>query len=180
MKFGYGRVSTDGQTLEESQIGQLKAAGCTKIFSEKQSGAKTDGPELAKLLKMIKPDDIVIITRLDRLARSTRDLLKVLHAIGEAKATFRVLDNPALDSSMAQGRLLIEMLAAIAAFERDLILARTNEGRKRAIANGVKMCRKPKLDQFQRKEAIKRRDASEPVVEIARSYKVSHSTICRL
>ncbi len=179
MIYGYARVSTDSQTLD-AQRAALRSAGCSKIYSEKESGAKTNRPELARLLKAVRKGDTVVITRLDRLARSTRDLLNVLHGISEAGAAFRVLDNAALDTSTPHGRLLIEMLAAIAAFERDLIHARTHEGRKRAIANGIKMGRKPKLDHYQRMEAIKRRDAGERVVDIARSYKVSHSMICRL
>ena len=91
--YGYARVSTDGQSLE-AQDAELKAAGVAKVYAEKISGARSDRPQLAKLLKALQPGDVVVVTRLDRLARSTRDLLNTLETVSDACAGFRVLDNP--------------------------------------------------------------------------------------
>ena len=179
MIFGYARVSTDGQTLD-SQLRQLKAAGCEKVFSEKISGARRERPQLDKLLKAIEEGDCVIVTRLDRLARSTRDLLNVLDAIAKAGAKFKSIADAWADTTTPHGKLMVTVLGGLAEFERELIQARTSEGRKRAIANGVRMGRKPKLSAFQRKEALKRRDAGEPYSLIGQAYGVSSATICRL
>lgn len=121
-----------------------------------------------------------MVTRLDRLARSTRDLLNILAQMGEKGAGFRSLADTWADTTTAYGRLMVTVLGGLAEFERELIRARTSEGRERAKARGVKMGRKPKLTPHQKQEAIKRRDAGETVRDIARSYNVSHSTISRL
>src|SRR5215467_11900412 len=120
------------------------------------------------------------ISKLDRLGRSTRELLDLIDRIGKAGAVFRSLGDPLWDTSSPQGRLLSTLLAAIAEFERELIRERTGEGRKRAMANGVKFGRKPKLSPYQRAEAIKRRTAGETLSSIARSYAVDISMISRL
>jgi DNA invertase Pin-like site-specific DNA recombinase len=162
---GYARVSTLDQHLT-GQLEALKAAGAETIYREKISGARADRPQLAKL-----------ITKLDRLGRSTRELLDLIEGIGKVGAAFRSLGDPLWDTSSSQGRLLSRLLAAIAEFERDLIRERTGEGRKRAQANGVKFGRKPKLSDYQRKEAIKRRAAGETPAEIVKSYAVDTSMI---
>jgi DNA invertase Pin-like site-specific DNA recombinase len=177
--YGYARVSTDGQTLA-SQDAQLHAAGCAKVYSEKVSGARSDRPELAKLLRRLDPGDVLMVTRLDRLARSTRDLLNILHMLGERGIGFRSLADAWADTTTAHGRLLVTMLAGIAEFERELIRARTGEGRKRAQARGVKFGRPPKLNAYQRQEALQRLAAGETQTDIARSYGVSHVTIGRV
>jgi DNA invertase Pin-like site-specific DNA recombinase len=178
--YGYTRVSTDGQTLA-SQNAQLHAAGCAKTYSEKASGAKTDRAELAKVLRRLESGDVLVVTRLDRLARSTRDLLNILHTLGERGVGFKSLADTWADTTTPHGRLLVTMLAGIAEFERELIRARTGEGRKRAQARGVKFGRPPSLTPHQRQEAIQRLAAGrETLVEIARSYNVSHPTISRL
>ena len=123
---------------------------------------------------------MLMVTRLDRLARSTRDLLNTLATIADKEAGFRSLGDTWADTTTAHGRLMLIVLGGLAEFERELIRARTAEGRARAKARGVKLGRKPKLTQHQRREAIKRRDAGEPVREIARSYNVHGSTISRL
>ena len=123
---------------------------------------------------------MVVVTKLDRLGRSTRELLDLIERIVKAGATFRSLGDPLWDTSSSQGRLLSTLLAAIADFERDLIRERTGEGRKRAMANGVKFGRKRKLSDYQRKEAVKRRGAGEMLADIAASYGVSISMISRL
>jgi DNA invertase Pin-like site-specific DNA recombinase len=177
--IGYARVSTLGQSLS-AQLDALKAAGADLVFREKVSGVRADRPQLAKLMAGLKPGDIVVVTKLDRLGRSTRELLDLIERIGKAGASFRSLGDPLWDTSSSQGRLLSTLLAAIAEFERELIRERTGEGRKRAMANGVKFGRKPKLSDYQRQEAIKRRAAGETLASIAKSYAVDISMISRL
>ena len=177
--YGYARVSTDGQTLD-AQVTQLKAAGAEKVFREKVSGAQTDRAQLARLLRALEPGDVVLVTRLDRLARSTRDLLNVLAAVGEKEAGFRSLHDTWADTTTPHGRLMLTVLGGLAEFERDLIRSRTSEGRERAKARGVRLGRKPRLTPHQIREAMARREAGEPLTEIGRSYNVSHSTISRL
>jgi len=179
MIIGYARVSTDGQSLE-SQLASLKAAGAEKVFSEKISGAKTDRRALASAIKSLGPGDVLLVTRLDRLARSTRDLLNVLDQVAKAGAGFRSIADPMIDTTSPHGKLILAVLAALAEFERSMILSRTSEGRTRAKARGVRFGRKPKLSAFQASEALARREAGEALTDIGRSYGVSHSTISRL
>jgi DNA invertase Pin-like site-specific DNA recombinase len=140
----YARVSTDGQTLA-SQDAQLHAAGCAKVYGEKVSGTKTDRAELARLLKRLETGDVLMVTRLDRLARSTRDLLNILYTLGERGVGFKSLADSWADTTTPHGRLLVTMLAGIAEFERELIRARTGEGRTRAKPRGVRFGRPPVL-----------------------------------
>src|SRR6478752_5877757 len=177
--LGYARVSTLDQHLT-GQLEALKAAGAHPIYREKVSGARADRPQLAKLMASLKPGDVVVVTKLDRLGRSTRELLDLIERIGKAGASFRSLGDPLWDTSSPQGRLLSTLLAAIAEFERELIRERTGEGRKRAMANGVKFGRKRKLSDYQRTEATKRRSAGETLAAIAKSYGVAISMISRL
>jgi DNA invertase Pin-like site-specific DNA recombinase len=177
--IGYARVNTRDQNLT-AQIEALKAAGAATIYREKVSGVRADRPQLAKLMAGLKAGDVVVVTKLDRLGRSTRELLDLIEGIGKAGASFRSLGDPLWDTSSSQGRLLSTLLAAIADFERDLIRERTGEGRKRAQANGVKFGRKRKLSDYQRAEAVKRRAAGETLAAIAKSYGVDISMISRL
>ncbi len=177
--YGYARVSTDGQTLA-AQSAQLHAAGCVRVYAEKTSGARSNRIELTKLLKRLQPGDQVVVTRLDRLARSTRDLLNILDAIGKSGTSFRSLADTWADTATPHGRLMLTVLGGLAEFERELIRARTSEGRARAKARGVHMGRPPSLTPHQRQEALARREAGESLAEIARSYNVSHPTISRL
>jgi len=156
------------------------SAGCERVFSEKISGAKTDRAALVRALKALGPRDTLIVTRRDRLARSTRDLLNVLAQIGEAGATFRSLADTWADTTTPHGKLILTVLGGLAEYERSLIIARTDEGRRRAKANGVKFGRKPMLTPYQRREALARREAGESSVAIARTFGVSHQTILRL
>ena len=144
------------------------------------SGVRADRPQLAKLMASRQAGDIVVVTKLDRLGRSTRELLDLIERIGKAGAAFRSLGDPLWETSSSQGRLLSTLLAAIADFERDLIRERTGEGRKRAMANGVKFQRTRKLSDSQRAEAMKRRAAGETLTSIAKSYGVAISMISRL
>jgi DNA invertase Pin-like site-specific DNA recombinase len=179
MIVGYARVSTDGQTLDAQQAA-LAAAGAQKVFAEKISGAVTERKALAKAIGALSAGDILLVTRLDRLARSTRDLLNVLDAVWKAGADFRSLADAWADTTTPHGRLMFTVLGGPAEFERELIRSRTDEGRKRAQARGVRFGRKPALTAHQRREALARREAGESLVEIGRSYNVSHSTISRL
>src|SRR6202047_2787996 len=122
-----------------------------------------------------------MVTRLDRLARSTRDLLNVLATITGRKAGFRSMGDTWADTTTSHGRLMLTVLGGLAEFERDLIRTRTAEGRGRVVALGQRMARPPTLTAHQQKEAIKRRDrGEESLTEIGRSYNVSAATISRL
>jgi DNA invertase Pin-like site-specific DNA recombinase len=177
--IGYAHVSTADQD-HASQIEALRAAGAEVVYSEKQSGAKSDRRELRKAIAALTPGATLMVTRLDRLARSTRDLLNLLHEVEQRGATFKSLADTWCDTTTPHGKLLTQMLGSIAEFERTLITQRCDVGRERAKAAGVKFGRKPKLNTFQTLEAIKRRDAGEHHRDIARTYGVSHSTITRL
>jgi DNA invertase Pin-like site-specific DNA recombinase len=180
MKYGYARVSTDGQSVD-AQVKQLSVAGAEKVFRETASGAHDDRRQLRAAIDRLAARDVLMVTRLDRLARSTRDLLNTLAEITERKAGFKSLADAWADTTTAHGRLMVTVLAGLAEFERELIRARTGEGRARAKANGVKMGRKPKLTPHQKKEAIRRRDTGEETLaEIGRSYNVRGWTIARL
>jgi DNA invertase Pin-like site-specific DNA recombinase len=168
--FGYARVSSRGQDLA-GQIAELQAAGCGNIFKEKASGAKTDRPELAKAIRRLDAGDVLVVTRLDRLARSTRDLLNILDAVGKAGAGFRSLKDAWADTTTPHGRLMLTVLGGLAEFERELILARTGDGRARAKAKGVRFGRPP---------AIARIAEGVSQADLARSYGVSQATISRL
>jgi resolvase-like protein len=124
--YGYARVSTDGQSLA-SQDAQLHAAGCAKMYAEKVSGARTDRPELANVLKRLRAGDVLMVVRLDRLARSTRNLLNILDGIGTSEAGFKSLGDAWADATTPHGRLLLRVLGGLAQFERELILTRTGE-----------------------------------------------------
>lgn len=177
--YGYARVSTTGQTLE-AQLAQLKTAGCDPIFREKVSGARADRRQLNKMLDGLTEGDAVVVTRIDRLARSTFDLFAIVKAIVDKKAQFRSLAEPWADTSNSTGRLMIAVLGGLADVERDLIRTRTSEGRERAKLRGVRLGRKPKLTEAQRREALARRAAGETLMDIARSYNVSFATISRM
>ena len=172
MIVGYARVSTDGQSLE-AQHASLADGGAEKVCAEKVSGAVTERRALTRAIAALAPGDVLLVTKLDRLARSTRDLLNTLDA---AKS----LGDPWADTTTPHGKLMITVLGGLAEFERHLILARTNDGRERAKAQGVRFGRKLKLTKHQREEALARREAGEALAEIGRSYNVSHSTISRL
>src|SRR5207302_234707 len=180
MIYGYARVSTDGQSVN-AQVVAMRKHGAGKVFREVASGAKTDRAQLRRVLDQLDAGDVLLVTRLDRLARSTRDLLNTLAAIADRKAGFRSLGDSWADTTTAHGRLMLTVLGGLAEFERDLIRARTGEGRARAVARGQRMGRPPKLTTHQKREAIKRRDAGdETLADIGRSYNVSAATISRL
>ena len=175
------RVSTVGQTLH-SQLEQLRAAGCSSrnIYREKATGARPDRRELLRMLDKLAPGDVVTVTRIDRLARSTFDLFAIVKRIADAKAQFRSLAEPWADTGTSTGRLMLAVLGGLADVERDLIRTRTAEGRSRAQAQAKHMGRPPSLTLAQQKEAIRRRARGATLQELARSYNVSRATISRL
>jgi DNA invertase Pin-like site-specific DNA recombinase len=177
--FGYARVSTNGQDLT-SQEHELLAAGCSTVFKEKVSGAKTDRAELAKVIHRLEPGDVLVVTRLDRLARSTRDLLNVLATVSERGAGFRSLKDAWADTTTPHGRLMLTVLGGLAEFERELIRARTGEGRKRAKERGVRFGRPAALTPNQRQEALQRLANGNAQADVARTFNVSQATISRL
>jgi DNA invertase Pin-like site-specific DNA recombinase len=177
--YGYARVSTNGQDLG-SQEAELIAAGAVKVFKEKVSGAKTDRAELAKLIRRLEAGDVLVVTRLDRLARSTRDLLNIVAAIAEREAGFRSLKDTWADTTTPHGRLMLTVLGGLAEFERELIRARTGDGRTRAKARGVRFGRPTVLTPHQRTEALQRLARGDAQADVARSFNVSQATISRL
>jgi DNA invertase Pin-like site-specific DNA recombinase len=156
--IGYARVSSVGQTLD-SQLEQLRAAGCSSrnIYREKATGARPDRRELNRMLGKLAHGDVVTVTRIDRLARSTFDLFGIVKRIVDAKAQFRSLAEPWADTGTSTGRLMLAVLGGLADVERDLIRTRTAEGRSRAKAQGKAMGRPPSLTPAQQKEATRRR-----------------------
>ena len=179
MIYGYARVSTDGQSVAD-RVKQLEAVGCAKVYRETASGAQTDRAQLQRALSQLEAGDVLMVTRLDRLARSTRDLLNTMHAITAKKAGIRSMNEGWADTTSSLGRMLVTFLGGVAEYERELILARTAEGRARAKERGQSLGRRHSMTLHQRREARQRKQAGEPVREIARSYNVSASTISRL
>jgi DNA invertase Pin-like site-specific DNA recombinase len=178
-RLGYARVSTFGQTLD-AQLAQLRKERCAKIYREKASGLQPTRRELLRLLKALAPGDVVTVTRIDRLARSTFDLFAIVKQIVDAGAQFRSLAEPWADTATSTGRLMIAVLGGLADVERDLIRTRTAEGRSRAKARGQHMGRPPKLTSQQQAEARRRRAEGATLKELAKSYNVGRATISRL
>ncbi len=178
--YGYARASPDGQTLD-SQAAALTAAGAVRVFRETAGGAKSERRELARALNALAAGDILLVTRLDRLARSTRELLNTLDRIAKAGAGFRSLGEAWADTATPHGRSMPTVLGGLAEFERELIRARTGEGRERAKARGVHMGRPAKLTALQKREALKAlADGAATQADLARRFDVSQSTISRL
>ena len=179
MFIGYARVSTRGQDLDQ-QRAALGGAGCVRIFEEKASGAKRDRPELARMLDHLRAGDVVTITRLDRLARSTGDLLAIAERIKEAGAGLRSLAEPWADTTTPAGRMVLTVFAGIAEFERSVIVERTSAGRAAAKARGEKIGPSPALSAEQIAHARQLIDKDKKsVAEVARLLKVHRATLYR-
>jgi len=178
MLLGYARVSTDDQNLAP-QRAALHAAGCRRLYEEKASGARRDRPELARLLDQLRDDDVVVITRLDRLARSTRDLIDVAEQIQDAKAGLRSLAEPWADTASPAGRTVLTVFAGIAEFERALVHQRTSVGRVAARQRGVRFGRTPKLGPEQLAFARGLVDEGRPVLEVAGVLMCHRTTLYR-
>lgn len=179
MIYGYARVSTEGQNLD-GQLDQLRDAGAVKVFQEKISGAGADRLQLKRVIAALDAGDVLIVTRIDRLARSARDLLNIVHEVKQAGATFRSIAEPWADTSSELAEFMLTILGAAAKLERSTILARTGEGRARAKAAGKSLGRKPKLTQQQQREALSMLSQGRGVREVAGVFTVHHSTISRL
>jgi DNA invertase Pin-like site-specific DNA recombinase len=178
MKLGYARVSTDDQNLDH-QREQLHGAGCERLFEEKISGAHRNRPELARLLDQLRKDDVVVVTRLDRLARSTSHLLEIAEAIRAKEAGLLSLAEPWADTTSPAGRMVLTVFAGIAEFERELIRQRTDEGRQAARKRGVTFGRPSKLRPDQRELVTRLLQEGRSVSEVARTFNVHPATIYR-
>ena len=179
MKIGYARVSTADQHLD-LQLQTLRLAGCTRIFQEQQSGAYRARPELQDLLDQLREGDTVVVWRLDRLARSTRDLLDIVACLQETGAGFQSLSEPWADTTSPAGRMILTVFAGLAEFERDLIRERTGTGRVAAQQRGVRFGRPPKLNAEQQALVQHLLTEGRSVREVARAFRVHPVTIYRL
>ena len=178
--IGYARVSTNGQELDIQEL-QLRAEGCSKIYAEKMSGLSDKRPMLRRLLRNVKSGDVVVFAALDRLTREgPYRTLAILELITARGATYRSLAEPWADTTTELGEVLAALAGYIARKTREDTLRRTSAGRERAMAAGVKFGRKPKLSPSQKKQALKRRIAGEPLSSIASAFDVSPSTILRI
>jgi DNA invertase Pin-like site-specific DNA recombinase len=180
MKIGYARVSSTGQDYQ-TQLDKLQAAGCEKVFHEKQSGKSADDrAQLQAALEFAREGDIFVITKLDRLARSMNDLTSITSQLQKQGVGFVVIDQQ-IDTTTPTGKLLFNILGSLAEFERDLINARCDEGRKAAQAKGVKFGRKAKMSDDQ-VEAI-RADVKAGILSmqaIADKYQIARNSVYRL
>jgi hypothetical protein len=179
MIYGYARVSTNGQDLAQ-QLAQLSAAGCVKIYREKISGATAERPQLKRAIGALDDGDVLMVTATDRLARNTRDLLNILHAVKEAGAGFRSLAEPMVDTTSQFAEVIIAVLGIAASWERERITERTAAGRVQARARGVKFGRKTALTSHQQAEALERLAAGDTQRTVAALFNVSQATISRL
>ena len=179
MKIGYARVSTQDQNLE-LQLKALKNAGCQKLFREKVSGSNRQRPEFQRMLNQIRLGDIIIVWKLDRLARSTRDLLNTMETMREAGAKFQSLSEPWANTTTHAGKMIMTVFAGIAEFERDLIRERTGAGREAAKQRGVRFGRPRKLNPEQAQVAHQLLSEGRAVRDIARTFNVHEATIYRL
>jgi len=173
------RVSTQDQK-PDLQLKALKKAGCQKIFREKVSGFKRQRPEFQRMLDQIRPGDVIVVWKLDRLARSTRDLLNTMDTINEAGSKFRSISEPWADTTTHAGKMIMTVFAGIAEFERDLIRERTGAGREAARQRGVRFGRPRKLNTDQTQVAVQLIAEGKPVRDIARTFNVHEATIYRL
>ncbi|TPI54218.1 recombinase family protein [Mesorhizobium sp. B3-1-3] len=178
MKYGYARVSTDGQDLGD-QLDRLKAAGCECIYHEKISGKDAQRPRLQAMLRQLRTGDQVLAIATDRVARNPLDLLTVLRVIQSRGAGLRLLDEPFIDTTSEMADLIMFVVGWAAHWQRHNILRCTAIGRERAMARGVKFGRKPKLTQYQRQTIAIRSAAGVSIPQLAVDFNVSESTIRR-
>jgi len=178
MKYGYARISTVYQNAD-MQKKALEQAGCELIFTDKLSGATTKRPQLTRCLNKLKEGDTLIVWKLDRLARSLRDLVNMVDDFQQRGVHFRSLTED-INTATPGGKLTFHIFAALAEFERGLIIERTREGMKAARARGVRTGPPPKLTPQQKAHALQLIDAGKHSREqIADLLKVSRSTLYR-
>ena len=175
---GYARVSSVGQSLEVQQE-KLVSYGVDKLFAEKLSGTTAARPELKSCLDYVRAGDVLVITKLDRLARSTLHLHKIVNDLNNRGVGFKVLDQ-SIDTTTKEGRLLFSILASLAEFETELRAERTNEGRIAAMERGVKFGAKPKLTEDQIAEMIQKRSQGVLIKDLMTEYKLSKASVYRL
>jgi DNA invertase Pin-like site-specific DNA recombinase len=179
MKYGYARVSSKAQD-HAAQIEALKAAGCEKIYSEKASAKSTDGRrEFDKLMKVLAPGDTVVVTKLDRLARSSRDLHNILHQLDGLSCGFVSLREGWCDTTTSAGRLMVTIMGGIAQFERELIRSRCEEGIERAKRKGTQFGRPQRLDAGEKRRIAERYADGETMEQLAAEYECGVGTIWR-
>lgn len=179
MIYGYARVSSTGQDLAQ-QLAQLSAAGCTKIYQEKVSGGTAERPQLKRAIVALDAGDVLMVTSTDRLARNTRDLLNILHAVKEAGAGFRSIAEPMVDTTSQFAEVIIAVLGVAASYERHRITERTAAGRVQAKARGVKFGRRAALTPHQQAEALQRLANGDTQRTVAALLGVDQPTISRL
>jgi DNA invertase Pin-like site-specific DNA recombinase len=180
MRLGYARVSSDNQDYT-AQVEALRSAGCDRIYSEKASGKSTNGrPELAKLLKALSPGDVMVVTKIDRVARSALDLLHIVRTelVGRG-CGFVSLGDSWCDTTNEMGRFMLTVMSGIAELERDLIRKRCAAGIARAKAKGKRFGRPTTLDASQRKVIAQRYSQGETISALAREYDCGDATIWR-
>ena len=178
-KIGYARVSSNTQDYQ-GQVDALKAAGCERIYSEKMSGKSTNGRrQFEKLMKDLLPGDTFVVAKLDRLARSSRDLHNIIHELDGLSCGFLSLGESWCDTTTSHGRLMLTIMGGIAEFERDLIRRRCGEGIERARAKGVTIGRTRKLDKELVRVAADRYAKGETMAQLAEVYNVNEATIWR-
>jgi DNA invertase Pin-like site-specific DNA recombinase len=179
MLLGYARVSKTGDQDTATQVGALKAAGCTRIYEERASGGRWDRPELHRLLDHLRDGDAIVVWKLDRLSRSLKDLLHILEKIDATGANFRSLTE-AIDTSGPTGRMMMQMLGCFAEFERAMVRERTRAGLRTAREQGRLGGRRPMLVPQQRSEILDMLAAGRSGAEIARIFRVHRATIGRI
>jgi len=174
--IGYARVSTSDQHID-AQRNKLTAARCSQIFADDGvSGTATRRPQLARALKALQPGDTLVVWKLDRLGRSLSHLITTITELGDRGVAFRSLTE-GFDSGNAGGRLMMHVLGALAQFERELMIERTQAGLEAARRRGVKLGRKPILDHDKLQHARQLLDAGESGRHVARTLGVSHTTL---
>ena len=175
---GYARVSSSGQSLAV-QLDKLSEAGCTEVFQEKRSGLTAQRPALKECLRFVREGDVLVITRLDRLARSTLDLHKIVQELDDRGVGFRVLDQP-IDTTTKEGRLMFSIIASIAQFETELRKERQMEGIEKAKENGGKFGRQAVLSDAQVAEMRSKRDSGVLIKNLMSEYGLSKASVYRL
>jgi len=176
--LGYARVSTDDQDCA-AQVRALQAAGVARIFEERASGGRWDRPELHRMLDQLRPGDVVVVWKLDRLSRSLKDLLAILERVEKAGAAFRSLTEH-VDTTFAAGKMLFSMLGAFAQFEREMIRDRTQAGLAHARVRGQRMGRPAKLTEQQRDAVISMIAGGQTAADVARIFELHPSTVGRV
>jgi DNA invertase Pin-like site-specific DNA recombinase len=173
---GYARVSSAGQKLTV-QLEKLK--GCDKVFKEKRSGVDARRPELKRCLEYLRESDTLLVTKIDRLARSTSDLYRIVSTLADKGVAFKVVDDPTIDTTSRTGKLIMGILALIAEFENDIRRERQMDGIKKARERGIRFGRKPLLISETIKKVKKLRKAGKTVPEIMRQTSLSKASIYR-